>query len=134
MQFPLQFIRSLIQTSTAIRCYVSTHSSPQAVCGSLRCYLVSCISVYTVIFQLMRLLLSLYFSLHSCSFLFVVQQQITQSFTKVYALAYAQPRSSNSSASPYVLGFNAYIARPFGHSSYIEQTQSDILTCTLFLG
>src|SRR6266566_7914386 len=119
MQFPLQFIRSLIQTSTAIRCYVSTHSSPQAVCGSLRCYLVSCISVYTVIFQLMRLLLSLYFSLHSCSFLFVVQQQITQSLIKAYALAYAQSRSSNSSssASPHVLGLNAYIARPFGHSS-----------------
>src|SRR6266566_3348562 len=59
----------------------------------------------------------LYFSLYSCSFLFVVQQQITQSLTKAYALIYAQPRSSNSSASPHVLGFNTYIARSFGHSS-----------------
>ncbi len=75
-----------------------------------------------------------YPSAHAAIFQLVFQ--LMQSLTKAYALAYAQPRSSNSSssASPHVLGRNAYIARPFGHSSQIEQTQSDILTCTLFLG
>ncbi len=33
----------------------------------------------------------------------------------------------------HVLGLNAYIVRPFGHSSQIEQTQSDLLNFTLSL-
>ncbi len=45
----LQFIRAPTQIHTAIRCYIGTYSSPQAVYGSLRSYSVSYISAYTTI-------------------------------------------------------------------------------------
>src|SRR6266566_793783 len=104
----LRLMRAFTQTPTAIRCYVLRLPQPLRLYRSLHCYSVSCISAYVTIVQLISQLIRLFVSI--C---------LTQLCTQAYALAYAQSRSSNSSssASPHVLGLNAYIVRPFGHPS-----------------
>src|SRR6266566_1104094 len=104
----LRLIRALIQTPTVIRCYVLRLPQPSRLYRSLHCYSVSCISAYVTIVQLISQLIRLFVSI-----------RLTQLRIQAYALVYAQSRSSNSSssASPHILGLNAYIARPFGHSS-----------------
>src|SRR6266566_5099508 len=104
----LRLIRALTQTPTAIRCYVLRLPQPSRLHRSLHCYSVSCISAYMTIVQLISQFIRLFVSI--C---------LTQLRTQAYVLVYAQSRSSNSSSStsPHILGLNAYIARPFGHSS-----------------
>src|SRR6266566_14618 len=98
--FLFQLIRrALTQTPTAIRCYVLRLPQPSRLHCSLHCYSVSCISAYMTIIQLISQLIRLFVSI-----------RLTQLRTQAYALAYTQSRSSNSSssASPHVLGLNAY--------------------------
>ncbi len=104
----LRLIRTLIQTLTAIRYYVLRLPQPSRLYRSLYCYSVSCISAYMTIVQLISQLIRLFVSI-----------RLTQLCIQAYVLVYVQSRSFNSfsSASPHILGLNAYIVRPFGHPS-----------------
>src|SRR6266566_8557777 len=95
----LRFICALTQTPTAIRCYMLRLLQPSRLHRSLHCYSVSCISTYMTIVQLISQLIRLFVSI-----------RLTQLRIQAYTLAYTQSQSSNSSssASPHVLGLNAY--------------------------
>src|SRR6266566_8137803 len=90
---------------TVIRCHANAYSKPSGLCGSLRCYSLSCTVAYS--------------SVCGCLFLYVYIRCLPTN----NAVAYSGPRINQCycfeapTAPLHVLGLNAYIVRPFGHPS-----------------